>query len=900
MQVTTTGSNQIKRCLFILLWGCCACSKLYAQHTIKGTVYQKDTRKTLTGAAVLLYDEKARIKAQTQSDEKGNFAINNIQPGFYRLLVSFMGNRTEMIPVEINGRIKTLTFSYIQLSPSISLSRVEVKADRPLMSIRKDTIEFNAGELPSLPNANMHELIEKIPGLTMDENGNLFYLGSPIKELFIDGRSLLQNMSSAKRVMEILKADLADKIQISDKKNISGITEPGKNEKVLNIVVKDEMKKGVRGTVTAGYGTHDRYNAGTTFNLLRKKITVLGDVLANNNNTQSDAGTNYAISFNGFNQQGTNKIFNFSTYTTMEVSKKIKLTVNLRHQEQDMTSNDVQERENILSGNSTFYHSNTQNHQVNKLNGGIMFMEIQPDINNKIIVAANVIRETKEVNKNRLYNTTSGRMDTLNSGMLNTNDSAVNKTLDANISYSHKFGKTGRILSLNAGMKNGWQDNYQLNLSENYVFHPLISADTIHQRVDPKNNVRDLMLSTSYSEPVGKYWALAINYAYENLLTNNRQNTSDFDIFSHDYVPNDSLTYRFDSRVVNHTVKPSITYNKGKLMIVGSAGLSLSTLNSNNHTSGEKFVRHTTYIDRALNIAIKLDPYKTIMINTNGMTMPLPAQMLWPVNNNSNPLYVQLGNPDLVNAFINTLSVSYFSNSIKGVAFAHNLEGRYFQNSFSNAVFTDSLGRQVTKPINVSGNWGIVDNNMLGFRIKHPGITVNYNVAFDYNRVLSQINHLSNISKKISFLQYIAASYNWRKTLELTAKLGMDYQGNMLSLQGDYYTDYIQYRLTFNVNAWLPLDFNIGSSVQYTKNTDAGAQFTLLNGWIGKSFLASKALAAKFYAFDLLRQNKSVVAFYGATYRERLETTNLSRYFMLSLTYSYGRKGGKHPLPPAH
>lgn len=899
MQVVTTGFNQIKRQLAILLLGCCACVTAYAQHTIKGTVYQKDTRKTLTGAAVLLYDEKARIKAQTQSDDHGNFTINNVPVGFYRLLVSFMGNRTEMIPVEINGRIKTLTFSYIQLSPSISLSRVEVKADRPLMSIRKDTIEFNAGELPSLPNANMHELIEKIPGLTMDENGNLFYLGAPIKELYIDGRSLLQNMSSAKRVMEILKADLADKIQISDRKNVSGITEPGKNEKVLNIVVKDEMKKGVRGTVTAGYGTHDRYNAGTTFNLFRKKITVLGDVLANNNNTQSDAGTNYAVSFAGFNQNGTNKIFNFSTYSTMEVSKKIKLTVNLRHQEQDMTANELQERENIFRDSSTFYRSNIQNHQINKLNGGIMFMEIQPDINNKIIVAANVIRETKEVHKNRWYNTTGSRMDTLNSGMLNTNDSAVNKTLDANISYSHKFGKTGRIMSLNAGMKNGWQYSYQLNASQNNVFHPLITADTINQRVDPKNKVTNLSLGASYSEPIGKYWALAINYTYENLHTNNRQYTWDFSALSHDYVPNDSLTYRFDSRVVNHAVKPSLTYNKGKLMIVGSAGLSLNTLNSNNHTSGEKFVRHTTYIDRALNVAIKLDPYKTIMINVNGMTMPLPAQMLWPVNNNSNPLYVQLGNPDLVNAFINTMSVAYFSNSIKGVAFAHHLEGRYFQNSFSNAVFTDSLGRQVTMPINVSGNWGIVDNNMLGFRIKNPGITVNYNVAFDYNRALSQINRFDNISKKIALMQYLAASYNWRKTLELTAKVGMDYQGSMLSLQGGYYIDYVQYKLALNVNAWLPLDFNIGSNVQYTNNTDAGVQFTLLNGWVGKSFLTSKALSAKFYAFDLLRQNKSIVAFYGATYRERLETTNLSQYFMLSLTYSYGRKGSKQLPPPA-
>lgn len=885
---------QTRRHLLLLLLGCCAAVTLYAQHTIKGTVYQKDTRKTLPGATVILYDEKARVKAQTQSDEHGSFTIENVHIGFYRLLVSFMGNRTEMIPVEINARQKTITFGYIQLSPSISLSRVEVKADRPLMAIRKDTIEFNANDFSTLPNANMHELIDKIPGLTMDDSGNLFYMGAPIKELFIDGRSLLQNMSNAKRVMEILKADLADKIQISDKKNISGIAEPGKNEKVLNIVVKSEMKKGVRGTINGGYGTHDRYNAGATFNMFRKKLTVLGDVLANNNNTQSDASTNYAASYMN-NNQGTNRVFNVNTYTTMEVTKKIKLTVNLRHQEQDMTSSELQERENIFRDSSTFYHSDAQKHQTSKRNGGEAFLEMQPNANNKIIVAANVLRETKKIDNNRFYYTTDSRQDTLNSGMVHNLDSAVNKMVDMLGSYSHKFGKTGRVLSLQTNFRKSWQYSYQLNASENDVFRPVFNADTLNQKVSPKNETSQLGMAASYSEPIGKYWTLGLSYSYDGLTTNNRQNTQDFSNIWHSYITNDSLTYRFNSVVTTHVARPTLTYNKGKLMLVGAAGLSLNTINSNNYTTGSKAVRHTTYVNRNLNAVIKLDPYKTLSIGLMGLTMPVEAAMLWPVNNNTNPLYVQLGNPQLINSFVNALTALYVSNSIKGVAFGHNLTGQYIQHAFSTAVFTDSLGRQVNMPINVAGNWNISDNTMIGFRLKNPGITVNYTIGMDYNRALSIINHLDNITKKYSILQMLAASFTWKKILDITTKLGLDYRGNMLSLQNDYYTDFIQYSLSLNANAWLPMNFNVGTNVQYTNNTDAKAHFTLLNGWLGKTFLHDRALSVKFYAFDLLRQNKSVVAYYGTTYRERLETTNLSQYFMLSLTYNYGRKGAQNP-----
>ncbi|WP_147243322.1 carboxypeptidase-like regulatory domain-containing protein [Chitinophaga flava] len=897
MHDPVTKFNQIIRYLTFFLLCCCSYLSLSAQHAIKGTVYQKDTRRTLSGATILLYDEKARIKAQTISNEQGNFLINNVPVGFYRLLVSFMGNRTEMIPVEITARTNTLTFNYIQLSPSISLSRVEVKADRPLMAIRKDTVEFSAGDLPTLPNANMQNLIEKIPGLTIDDNGNLSYLGSPIKELFIDGRSVLQNMNSAKRLMEILKADLADKIQISDKKNLSGLTEPGRNEKVLNIVVKAEMRKGVRGTVTGGYGTHDRYNANTTFNMFRKKNTMLGDVLANNNNTLSDAGTNPSVNFLGNNQQGINKLLNIGTYITMEVNKKIKLTVNLKHQEQDIITNELQQRENIFQDSSTFYHSNNLRHQNIKHTGGNFFLDIQPDINNKITVSTTVDREKQEQHNTRSYSTTGSRMNTLNSGTLSNNDSAISKTLETMVDYSHKFGRTGRVLAFHGELNKNWIYSYQLNINNNNVFSPFTTADSLNQKVSPKNDITQLALGASYSEPIDRNWMASVNYTLRDYNTNNRQNTSDFSNIIHGYVPNDSLTYCFNSKVINHLVKPSLTYNKGKLMVIGAVGLSLNNMNSDNFSSHQKFTNQTTYVDHALTAVVKIDPYKTLTINYGGMTAPVDPKQLWPVSNNSNPLYVQLGNPDLINSFISSLIVSYFSNGIRGNVFGNIMQVKHIKNDFSTAVFTDSIGRQVTMPINVSGNWDATNTMIFGYRLKKPGLTINYRNSFDYARSTTKINSLDNITKKLSILQALTTSFTLKKTIEIGVKAIIDYKGNLYSLQGDYYNDYIQYSLGLNVNAWLPLDFNIGTNVNYTNNTEARAHFTLFNGWLGRSFLHNKSLLAKFFAFDLLHQNKSIQAYYGNTYRETLQTTNLSQYFMFSLSYTYGRKGSKNTLP---
>lgn len=885
-----------KQLFTLLITLCCIHTTLKAQHAVQGTVYQKDSRRPLPGARILLYNERSEIKAQTLSDDKGSFRMENLPVGFFRLIVSFMGNQGEMIPIEITSKTKTLYYNYIQLIPSIKLNRIEVRAGKPLMAIRKDTIEFNADDFPILPNASLHNLIEKVPGLTVDDKGNFYYLGAPIKELFIDGRSVIQSMKESQRVMEILKGNMADKIQISDKRNISGFTEPGKNEKVLNITIKKEMKKGVRGNITAGAGTNSRYNTGANVSLFRDKLMVLGDVLANNNNSLNDISSNNEVGFNGNNQQGINKILNLGNYTTMEIGKKTKLSVTLKHQTQDITFTEQLQRQNIMKDSSTNYLSNTQKEQAVNNTSGNIFMDIQPDNNNKINFMLNVSRDKIVQHSTRDYLTTGTRADTINNGMLNNIDSALNKTYDAVLDYSHKFRNTGRVIAIHSNIKQSWLTGYQLNnsLTNTGANQP---ADTIRQMIRPENNVTQFAFGFNYSEPLGKYWTLAAIYNMRSNSTVNRQNTFDFDNVKNGYLPNDSLTYRFNSKVTTHLLKPSLLYNNGKLQLNGSAGISLNNTASDNHNNNKSFSHQNIYIDHALTAILKIDAYKTLSAFYNGITIPVDPKSFWPVFNTSNPLYVQLGNPDLISSFVNSLMINYMSNSIRGIVFGEYLEGRYMKNALSTAIFIDDAGRQVSMPINTSGAWSLSHNMVLGVKIKNTGVTLNFNNNFNYTQDNSMVNGENNVSRRYTFSNGIQASYNWKRMLEISTRTTIEYKGSKYSLQENNYADYLQYVITLNANAYLPLGFNVGTSMNHTQNTDAQQQFTLLNSWLGKSFLPNKSLLTKFYVFDLLRQNKTILTSYRDTFRETMESTNLSQYFMVSVAWLYGRKPEKKPLP---
>ncbi|WP_160712789.1 outer membrane beta-barrel protein [Chitinophaga solisilvae] len=881
--------------LLLLIIFCNVYTVLKAQKTIKGTVFQKETRQPLPGASVMLYTEKSILKAQTISDEHGHFTLEHMPEGFFRLIVSFMGNRAEMIPVEITPKTTILTFDYIQLAASIKLNKIEIKGSRPLLSIRKDTIEFEAGQLRTAPSATMQHLIEKIPGISIDENGNIFFMGKPVKDLHVDGRAVTQEGGSTKRILEILKSDMADKIQIADKRNFSSAANPGESGKVLNITIKKEMKKGVRGSVAAGIGRNDRFNAGANANMFRTTHMVIADAIGNNTNTSRDPSTVSESPFMFSNQKGINKTYNFQVNAGGDFRKKLKASVFLSHQAIDNNSNEKLDRENILNNQTNFYTSNSTQDLHKDATTGFMIMDYQIHPRHKLNIIASLGRDKLVKNDQQQYQTLDGKGKMLNAGLLNTTDSSINLSYATTVNYQYKFNKPGRMAEFYAMILQNSMHGDQVNYNRNYTAANN-TTDTLNRLIRPESNTTTVSAVVQYKEPVKNLFTLGILYGINHSHTSNQRTTFDFDNPKRQYIiPNDSLSYDFTNDNTTNTVRPVLELAKDKINFTASLDIAFLRITSNNLTTGEHYYYNNMNIGRNAMLTYKFNEFKSLLVSYNGVNeIPSPASF-WPQVNISNPLYIQLGNPDLQPGFSNRLEVNYNSLSITGLNFAASIQGQLTDNAIANAINTDSTGKQVSRPVNLDGQQAWRGEITLGKRFKKPEISLTYRSIIRQQHNINLVNNNRNTTDNLTFTHILTSSFLYKSLFELTGTVGMDYNSNKYSLQPDSHYDYLRYNLFFSLNTFLPFNVSSGAAVNFIANTDARQQFTLLNLWVSKSFLRQKNLMAKLYAYDVLRQNKSITTTIGDTFRETIQANNLSRYFMFSITYFYGKKQPAKP-----
>ena len=873
---------------------------LFAQREIKGLTYDKDTRKPLQGATILLFTaEKSILKGQGQSDKDGNFSINNPPPGNFMLTISYMGYTAATIHIAVpeKGKITQPTLAQTGLQRnSINLNGVNIKVIKPIYNIRKDTIEFSAGDFQTAENASLKNLLQKIPGLTIDADGHFYFQGRQIKELYIDGRAVFQNAPNSsgdpQKVSQMLLANLVDKIQVADKKGLDGMVEGGKNEKVINITIKKEMKKGINGAVGGGYGTNDHYNVAGNANLFRdnKQILISGNrnnINSSNGPFSNDENLNRAENYGGPSTRG-NVQGNFS----LDINKKIKVNGNISHFDVKNKNNQFQQRDNILPDSNFSYNSNTQSTTKNEFNS--MYATIGMQVNENNFVSIDVmgtLQKGSPISQNKYISLGGENNDTINMGNNMNSEDRKNSVGSLGATYVHTFGKkwgsTNFNINVNQNNIRDEQCNYNLN------FLPATDqSDTTNQQLKNQLNTRKTTMGLSYQYPLDPSMFLCIAYRYTNNLTQNNQQVFDFDNIKNGYdIINQTLTYNFQNRYIVNTLSTGVTINKNKLQ--GQLLITYNTTNSTSHnyTDGKEYQQKINYLAPNASLTYKIDNYKSLNLNLSRETrVPNTGNMLVPVISIQNPLYVQLGNPDLKPTIYNSASAGYHSFSINGLTFGTNINLDLPQNAITQSVYSDSTGRQINQAVNVDGTYNIYQDITLGKRFQKIGLTLNYSLWPSYNHINTFVNQLKNTFSGVSIGQVLSGSWTYKKVLELEGMINMLYTGSAYSIQNNAYYDFTNYNIALSANTYLPFDINFGAGATYTNNTSQKQQYVVVNTWISKTCLPDKSLLIKLYVYDLFRENKALMTMQTFTYIEQQRNSVLSRYALLSLSYFFGKK----------
>lgn len=900
---------------FVTLWT--HYTRAQAKHgQVKGLLTDKNTNQPLADASVaLLYAKDSSIAASAFTDKKGAFNLEGLQMGAYKLYITFLGYQSSLQSVEITEARKIADLGAIPLQKTgVTLGEVEITEIKPPIRIKKDTLEFNAGSFKTRENAVVEELLKKLPGVEVAKDGTIKAQGETVKRILVDGKPFFGD--DPKLTTKNLPANIIDKIQLIDKKSdqaqFTGIND-GETEKAINITIKKDRKQGLFGQASAGYGTDERFAANTSLNRFREGQQL--SVLASGNNVNNlgytdlntlrfgGGGRNMRTAMNNAGGNGGNGItrnWTAGLNYSQDLNKKLKISGSYFYNDSRNENERISARQNLLPDTTYYYNTKSQslgnsaNHNFN------MRVEYEIDSMHSLIVSPNFNYSTNDSYQNNLYESLGGNRQLVNSGNTQNISNGTAPNFMTDVLFRKKFHKQGRTFSanINAGFNNSDQENF--NRSNNLFVQP--NGDRYTDSIDQRNDIASRGFNTGvrliYTEPVFKDRFLEFTYAWNHNFTSSDKLTFDYNEAKGEYDKlNDSLSNAFENTFTTHQAGISIRTQKKGYDYSAGLNVQFSDLDNNNISLNNRLRQQAVNFFPSASFNYSFDSNRRLRFFYRGGTQQPSVSQLQPVPDNTNPLYIQLGNPDLKPSFNNNFSVGYNSfdpASLRGL-FA-NISAAFTSNKIINANYFDSVGRQVSQPVNVNGSYNINGNLVNTFPVKKEHTSVNATTNFNFNRDVSFTNGTKGTTRNFMVAQALSFNYMYKELFDFATAAAANYSAARYSVQKDNNTNYFNYSFSFDFNMNLPLGFIVGVDLDYTLNTGLAAGYnqdvTMLNAFISKTVFKNKQGLVKLQGFDLLNQNVSISRNVGENYIEDMQTRVLQRFCMLSFSYFLNRFGG--------
>ena len=494
----------------------------YAQKgvDITGTVIEEGTNEPIEQATVRLLSVKdSSMIGGVATSRNGGFVLKNIKNGSYLLHVSFVGFDPLYQPLRITGKTNPVKLGKLALADgSILLGEAVVVGKAPEVTVRNDTMEYNADSYKTTEGSMLEDLLKKMPGVEVSSEGKITVNGKEIKKVLIDGKEFFSD--DPKVASKNLPAKMIDKLQVLDKKSdmaqMTGFDD-GEEETVINLTVKPGMKQGWFGNAYGGYGSKDRYEGNAMVNRFvnNAQITFMGGANNSNNMGFSDlASTMFSGMGGGGGRRGGfgagsgitssgNAGLNFSKEFKPD---KLTLGGNTRYSPSDNDARRKSDRQNILPGDSSSYDNREAMSRTKSDNFGVDFrLEWKPDTMTQLIFRPS-FSLSHSMNDNFSDATSLDiERDTVNTNKSSNYSESNGYNLNASIDFSRKLNNKGRVFS--ATLSGGNSDSYSdgMNRSDIVYFNQTdaLKNSIIDQRSRYDNKGFNYRAYVSWVEPIG-------------------------------------------------------------------------------------------------------------------------------------------------------------------------------------------------------------------------------------------------------------------------------------------------------------------------------------------------------------------------------------------------------------
>lgn len=896
--------------------------------TIRGQA--TDTLKSgMPSATVMLLQQKdSSLVSFGSTDRQGMFELKNIARGDYQLKITFVGYSPAIRKIaSTDFSNPVLDLGRLAMEPvSKELEELVIKGEKAPVTVKKDTIEFNAGSFRVKQNANVEDLLKKMPGIEVETDGSIRAQGEQVQRVMVDGREFFGR--DPKLATRNLPADAIDKVQVFDKKSDQAVftgIDDGQREKTINLELKEEKRNGAFGNMMAGAGTDDRFQARASINKFAKgeQLSFLG--MGNNVNEQGFSMDDY-MNFSGGSQQmmggggGGGRMtiqvdgnspsgvpLNFGgrqngiltnyaggVNTNQDFGTKTKLNASYFYNNLNQNISQVLNRINYVpSGSYDFNQASKQLNQSDNHRGNLVLDHAIDSANSlKFTAAATLTNSEQSIQSvSQTYNLSDALQ---NESIRDTYNKGKSSNLNSSLLYRHRFAKKGRTISatLTAGIS---QTNSDGTLSStNEFFTNVPEKKVIEQTNTQKNENYTYGAQVSYTEPLGGRKYLEANYS---IRTNRNDVIRDvYDVNGGTPVYNDTLSNRYNSNYLYSRPGLNLRVNRQKFNFTVGASY------QNTRLKGDLTLRDTT-IDRTFENILPVarfnydfTSFKHLSFNYETNMQEPTIQQLQPVVDNTDPLNLSSGNPNLRPGYAHLFRLSYTQfDPASSIGFFAFINSTYTTNAiaYSQTVDPETLVR-LTVPVNVDYNLRLSGNFNFGFPIRKINSRFSVGPTYTYNRGITLINFQENRSDSRTYGGTVRYDYTFKEVLTLGLSANLSQNKTEYSFNTTQNQQYLNetYSSDLSINFLKNYTFNTTYDFYHYRSQTTGFDQTIpiLNLSVSRFLLKNNVGELKFAVVNALDKSMGVSQTATSNYLQQETMNNLGRYYMISFTYALNKQ----------
>jgi len=724
-------------------------------------------------ATVSIVPEKGQHK-YTLSDAEGKAVLEKLKAGKYTVKAEIMGYKTWEKEVNVNG---DLNLGVVKMETDQQvLDAASVSAVGNPIIIKKDTVEYNASSFKISDDNMLVDLLKKLPGIEVAEDGSITSNGETISKITIEGKTFF--LDDPQLATQNIPAKLVEKVKVVKKKSeqaeFTGIDD-GEDETVIDLSVQKGMMNGVFGNVMAG-GGHDIPSSSKTMNDWRWQGAFMGgrfteksqlSIIANANNTNNRGFNDLSGNMMGNMMGGGGMMgrgmggFGGNNGITTSWMGGVNGNWDLLGDKMQLGGNylyngsiiDVQEntyKETYRDDGSTLI-SNTDG-LSNRFTDGHRFgvrLEHKFSENTSILFQPQFNFGRGSYTQQSEFDTDTrladGTENKTNSGFTNNTGSNNNWSTNGFLLLRQRLGLPGRTLSVNATWRLSNNVLNSLNQSlTNTAFdasgNPTASTE-VNQRIEQSSKSQSVGARLVYTEPLGGNFYLEGSYNINYAVSESNKlvyNSGAYDWGTDPFTlgmgalqyttAGETLDADYTNKIINRNLNQNIglAFMYQEEAIRAQLGVSAVPTNTYNQTNGKEYKSNVwNFAPRAM-LFYDFNDNSNVRLFYFGRSSQPSTSQLMPVMDNSNPLSMSLGNPYLTPYFSHSVRNEWeISNRQTFFSLRINVQGGMTQNPIVNASWYDMNGRQFSFPVNGHNSW----NGSVRIMLNAPIAKSNFSIS---------------------------------------------------------------------------------------------------------------------------------------------------------------------------